>query len=369
MKTKSSPQRLQYLDWVRGLGAVIMLQGHVFDSYLRPDLRPGGAFTFSQFVGGMPPAMFLFLTGVTLAFLMDSSERKGMPPRRRVWTSLQRAGYLFFSPSPSARSCWFRVYPFPRGPIFCAWIFSTAWAFRSPRSPSWRRFARPSARAFARYWGSPLPSPSPLISQLNWSGVPWMLRAYIIPDHRFFGVFPWCAYLAFGVSGGSALRLIPADQLDRAMQWTALAAAGAIACCQYCAHSPYSIYAASDFWLNSPAQVLTKQSVILIMLAFAFVWTQYVARDRWSWIRQFGTTSLLVYWIHIELIYGRWMWFFKENLNVPEAVVLAAAVVLFMLGISVAKTRRVELRAWLSRLSRGTPANGLPDPLTIEVTE
>ena len=45
MKTKSSPQRLQYLDWVRGLGAVIMLQGHVFDSYLRPDLRPGAAFT------------------------------------------------------------------------------------------------------------------------------------------------------------------------------------------------------------------------------------------------------------------------------------------------------------------------------------
>ena len=43
----------------------------------------------------MPPAVFLFLTGVTLAFLMDSSERKGMAPRRRVVTALQRSGYLF----------------------------------------------------------------------------------------------------------------------------------------------------------------------------------------------------------------------------------------------------------------------------------
>ena len=67
MKTKTSARRLEYLDWVRGLGAVIMLQGHAFHSFLKPDLRAGGAYVMSQFVGGMPPAIFLFLTGVTLA--------------------------------------------------------------------------------------------------------------------------------------------------------------------------------------------------------------------------------------------------------------------------------------------------------------
>src|ERR1035438_5496083 len=78
MNTTSSSSRLQYLDWVRGLGAVIMLHGHVWDSFLRDDLRSGGPYILSQFLGGMPPAIFLFLTGVTLAFLMDSSERKAM---------------------------------------------------------------------------------------------------------------------------------------------------------------------------------------------------------------------------------------------------------------------------------------------------
>src|SRR5690349_7023618 len=72
-----------------------MLQGHVFDSFLRNDLRPGGAFTLSQFVGGMPPAIFLFLTGVTLAFLMDSTERKGLAPLARITTAFGRSGYLF----------------------------------------------------------------------------------------------------------------------------------------------------------------------------------------------------------------------------------------------------------------------------------
>src|SRR5579863_8351283 len=96
MKTKTSSYRLQYLDWVRGLGALIMLQGHVFDSFLKPELRNGAPFVLSQFVGGMPPAIFLFLTGVTLAFLMDSTERKGMAPLARYTTALRRAGYLFF---------------------------------------------------------------------------------------------------------------------------------------------------------------------------------------------------------------------------------------------------------------------------------
>ena len=91
MATKTSSYRLQYLDWVRGLGALIMLQGHVFDSFLKSDLRPGGAYVFSQFAGGMPPAIFLFLTGVTLSFLMDSTERKGMAPLERVVHAFRRS--------------------------------------------------------------------------------------------------------------------------------------------------------------------------------------------------------------------------------------------------------------------------------------
>ena len=46
-KTRASTYRLEYLDWVRGIGALIMLQGHVFDSFTRQDLRTGGAFVLA----------------------------------------------------------------------------------------------------------------------------------------------------------------------------------------------------------------------------------------------------------------------------------------------------------------------------------
>src|ERR1700693_2609391 len=71
-----------------------MLQGHVFDSFLKPELRNGAPFVLSQFVGGMPPAIFLFLTGVTLSFLMDSSERKQLSGGQRFYAALKRAGFL-----------------------------------------------------------------------------------------------------------------------------------------------------------------------------------------------------------------------------------------------------------------------------------
>ena len=53
-----------------------------------------------------------------------------------------------------------------------------------------------------------------------------------------------------------------------------------------------------------------------------------------------GTTSLLVYWVHIELVYGRWLWFFKTNLDVSQTVLAAVTVIVLMLLLATAKTYR-----------------------------
>src|SRR5580704_17725272 len=87
--------RLTFLDWSRGLAVVIMLQGHVFHSFNRTDLRTDGPFMLSQFFGGIGPAIFLVLTGITLSFLMDGRERQGLNAMGRWRAALRRAGYLF----------------------------------------------------------------------------------------------------------------------------------------------------------------------------------------------------------------------------------------------------------------------------------
>ena len=342
----SASSRLLYLDWVRGVAATIMLQGHVFNSFTRKDLRQGGPYMLSQFVGGMPPAFFLFLTGVTLAFLMDSTERKGMPAGRRVIAALGRAGFLL------GIAFAFR---------FQLWAFSTArqWSdllkvdilncmgFSIAVASLMALFRTAERIRLCAVLGLAVAAASPLISQLDLSGVPQLVQDYLVPNPNFFGFFPWASFLFFGVSFGSILRTVKDEQIPQTMQWFALGGI-AIAFGAYTISSmSLSIYTKSDFWLNSPALILIKLGVVYLCVAFAYVWTLQPDAERWSWVRQLGTTSLLVYWLHIELVYGRWFGFWKDQLSIGETVVAAIGITVLMLGVSAAKTAFPAWRAYL----------------------
>jgi len=360
MQTKTSPYRLEYIDWVRGFGALIMLQGHVFDSFLRPDLRPGGAYVLSQFVGGMPPAIFLFLTGVTLSFLMDSSERKGMAPWGRVTTAFRRSGYLFMLAFAFRLQLWIFGLPAAWQDLFRVDILNCM-GFSIALLSVMAFFRTRQRVVICALAGVGIAMAAPLITAVNWSQVPWLIRNYIIPSKLFFGFFPWGAYLAFGMSAGSLIRSTRRENIARVMQWTALAGGFTIILCQYLAHVPLSIYSKADFWLDSPVQVLAKQGVTWVMLGCAFLWTRFGAGEGWSWVRQFGTTSLLVYWVHIELVYGRALFFLKNALTVPQTIVAALFVILLMLAISSARTNWPRVRQVLTDMGwYGAPAERVP---------
>ncbi len=349
-KTPAST-RLPYIDWMRGLAAVIMLQGHAFHAFAKPELRTSGPYVLSQFIGGMPPAIFLFLVGITLAFLMDSRERKGMAPAARVLAALKRGGFLFGIAFLFRLQLWLFAWPYsPWTDLFKVDILNAMGLAVAVFSPM-ALFRTVERVRLCAALGLAIALASPLASQVDWSGAPPLLKAYIAPDFFYFGFFPWASFVAFGMSAGSLLRLARAEQIERLMQWGALTGFGLILAGQYFANIPYSIYPSSDFWLDSPWLVLIKLGVMLLILSFAYLWTQYVVRDRWSWVRQFGLTSLLVYWVHVELMYGRWLWFWKENLTIGQTVAVAVAFILAMLALSVVRTQWKNWRlmgSWLS---------------------
>ena len=335
------------MDWLRGVAGIIMLQGHAFHSFLKPDLRGGAAYMFSQFFGGMPPAIFLFLTGVTLAFLMYSFERKGVTGRDRIVGTLRRAGYLFGIAMLLRLQLWLFSWPSPWTNLLKVDILN-AMGVGIALLSALALLSTAQRVRFCAALGLLIACLSPLVSQMNWSGVPAIVKAYIAPDYNSFSFFPWAAYLAFGVSAGSLIRLLKHEQYDRAMQCAAMLGVAMILGARYFANLPFSIYPKAEFWLDSPAQVLIKLGVILVMLAAAYVWTQRGAPAGWSWVRQFGTTSLLVYWVHIELVYGRWLPWCKSNLDERQTVLAAAVLIALMLLLATAKTYRKEIAAYVS---------------------
>ncbi len=345
---KPVSQRLLYLDWVRGAAALVMLQGHVFHSFLRDDLRTGGPYVMSQFLGGMPPAIFLFLLGVTFAFLMDSQQKKGVAPGGRLVASLRRAGYLFAAAFAFRLQLWlFSIDKSPWTDLLRVDILNCmglALLVLSAMSV----FRTEERIRLCAVLGFAIAAASPVVSGLDWSGAPPLVRNYLIPDHNFFGFFPWASFVAFGMSAGSILRRLRPEDVPSTMQWFGWGGL-ALAFAAYAISSfPMSIYGNSDFWLNSPALIFIKLGAILIFVAFAWVWNIGASAAAWSWIRQFGMTSLLVYWVHIELVYGRWFGVLKNQLTVGQTVFAAVVTIGLMLALSLVRTHWTQVRAYFA---------------------
>lgn len=336
---KRKTARLAFLDWTRGVAALIMLQGHAFHSFLSDDLREGGTYILSQFVGGLPPAIFLFLTGVTYAFMMDGFSRKNLPTMQRITGSLRRAGYLFTLAYLFRLQLW--AFYWPDAPFSNIWkvdilnCMGMSMLVLIPLALL-NTHERITISAIV---GLAVAIISPLLPENDPNTTPNLFRMYFVPDYRFFTFFPWASFLAFGMSMGSILRQIQEEQRDRAMQWSAILGIGLIVTAHYFVNQPYSLYPKSEFWLNSPGLILVKLGIILALIPLAFLWTEYAVPRNWSFVRQLGTTSLVVYWVHIELVYGRWFSMWKNRLSIEQTELFIVLLTLAMIALSIISSK------------------------------
>ncbi len=339
--------RLAFLDWTRGLAALVMLQGHTFHSFTRNDLRDKGPYILSQFVGGLPPALFLVITGITFAFLMDSRERKGFSAGRRVLSALKRSSYLFIVAYAFRLQLY--LFGYPSSP------WSELWKVDILNCMGLAMFVFAPMAAFTTgerirlctILGIVIAILAPVVTLADRPDIPWVVHAYIFPSLNFFGFFPWASYLAFGMVIGSVIRLAKPEEMERLMMWMLGIGIAAIMTAQELSELPYSVYPKSDFWLNSPGLTVIKVGVVLIIMPLALLWVNSESAQKWSLFRQLGTTSLLVYWVHIELVYGRWFGFWKEALTVPQVVVFSVLLIAFMTLLSILWTRRKSIWSFL----------------------
>ena len=348
--------RLAFIDWTRGLAAVIMIQGHTFDSFTATGLRHQGPFLLSQFLGGMPPAIFLFLTGITFSFLMDSQEKQELVGWKRIVAALKRSRYLFLLAFLFRIQLY--VFGFPTSPasellrVDILNCMGLAMLLLAPMAV----FTTRDRIRLCTILGLVICALAPLISTIDAAAIPALARAYFFPNLNSFGFFPWASFLAFGMAAGSAIRITKHEDMSRLMLGMLAIGLGLVIGARYSADLPFSIYPKSDFWLNSPALELIKLGVVLATLALAYLWVNAgLETQKWSVFRQLGTTSLLIYWVHIELVYGRWFWIWKEGLGVVQVLLVTAGLLALMVVLSLLQTRYQEL-GWIFK------PPPLPDP-------
>src|SRR6185436_1937567 len=69
--------------------------------------------------------------------------------------------------------------------------------------------------------------------------------------------------------------------------------------------TPVFQYGFFDYSLTSPHFFFVRLGWILLILYGAYLWSTRRVELGWSPLIALGQASLLVYWLHIEIVYGR----------------------------------------------------------------
>jgi uncharacterized membrane protein len=372
-------KRLAYIDWMRGLACVLMFQTHCYDSWLSPEARKSAAFAWSQLGGTLPAPLFLFLSGISFALVTERLREKGLSPSAIAKITIRRGAEIF------ALGLLFRLQEYALGYRWVPWtdllrvdilnmlglsmmlMGVLCWVSAARRMETSR--ARPEIVVVSRTRGILASFLAAVVVAIAtpflWTTfrplfLPWPLESYINgvhvlgkPQYWLFPIFPWSAFAFVGLGVGFVLFTHIAKRYE-ALIFLVLGGTGVLACFLSLKldGSGFQLYPVYDYWHTSPNFLLMRCGILLIILFCVYSWCRWgLAQMGFSPIIQLGKTSLLVYWVHIEFVYGRFSILPKHQSTVLEATVGLGIIFLSMLLLSLVRTNWKDRRAKAEKLA------------------
>lgn len=356
-------KRLSYIDWMRGLACVLMFQTHCYDSWLGPQARHSSFFAWSQLGGTLPAPLFVFLAGVSSALVHERLRDKGIARNAIARQTILRGAEIF------GLGLLFRVQEFALGYPWSPWTDLLRVDILNILGLSmilmgilcWFTHASDVAVARSRsmFAGLFTATAVAMLTPPIWTTyrprfLPWPIESYLNGVHIFdkpqpwlFPLFPWAAFAFAGLAVGF-LVFSPFARKREALTFFLLGLTGILAGCLSVVldHSAIRLYAVYDYWHSGPNFFLMRCGILLVILSLIYAWCRWgFAQKGFSPLIQLGNTSLLVYWVHIEFVYGRFSILPKRECTVPEATLGLIAIFLAMLVLSILRTRWKKSRA------------------------
>jgi len=334
-------RRLPFVDWLRGIGVLIMIEAHVFDAWMRVPDRVLPYYKYARILAGWAAPTFLFLAGLSLAMAMGRQLARGTEPGvvsraglRRGWKIFGLA-LLFRVQSVLASGGTLRtLLKVDILNVMGLAMVATAALWSLGRNP-WRRSALLVAGAAA------IALATPLVRLAGWPApLPDALEAYFRPvaGRATFTLFPWAGFvLAGGAAGLAMVHLADVTGERKLMAWFAGVGGGVWALGYGLSFLP-SPYAYSDFWTTSPTFFMLRCGVLLVALTGTWALTPLLAGTAAGrWLARLGTSSLFIYWIHVEIVYGMISDPLHKRFSFNETILVYGVFVLVVYGLVLLK--------------------------------
>ena len=337
--------RRGYLDWARGLAVLIMIQAHLLDSWTRLDARGSWQFVWAIIVAGFGAPLFLFLAGVSVVFSASSKWRRSGDAKAAASAVMRRGGWIFFLAFVFRVQAWILGWGNPRGllrvdilNIMGPSIVAAGALWGACRSARARLVAFASS-AIGISLMTPIVRNTHLLDPL-----PDPIEAYIryLQGFSNFCVFPWSGFVFAGAVVGVLLDGARSRERESRVNAWLFACGATLTAFAYGISFLPSPYAHSEFWGGSPAYFALCSGIMTLVIPVAYAWERVAVRGRWSPMEQLGRSSLFIYWIHVEMVYGLISLRLHKALTHRQAWAAYAAFVVFMLVCSIAKDRVVR---------------------------
>ena len=341
----SGAARHAYLDWVRGVAVLIMIEAHVLDSWTHAADRGRPLFGYAMILGGFGAPLFLFIAGVSAVLSAESRLRK-TGDFGAAWSAVQKRGWQVFG-----LAFLFRLQSYILSGGFSAVsllkvdilnvmgpaIAMAALAGRVAQSKAVRAGLFVAAAVVICFL-TPIVRATPLLAWLP-DPVEWYFRPF--PGRTNFTLFPWTGFVFAGAAAGVAI----AGQRPARRLQLMLFAVGAVVV--WLAHETSflpPLHARSEYWTSSASFFFLRVGLLTLLLPFGYVWEHAPLRHKlshWSPLEEFGRASLFVYWIHVEMVYGFFSRPIRRSLSLEGALTAYVLFTVFLLGL-------VRLKSWLT---------------------
>jgi uncharacterized membrane protein len=361
-------KRLAYIDWMRGLACVLMFQTHCYDSWMSPEAKKSSSLIgWSRLGGTLPAPLFVFLAGLSFALVTERLREKGSDRNAIAKQTILRGAEIF------GMGLLFRVQEFALGYPWSPWMDLLrvdvlnilglsmmlmgvlCWFTGDGAIPATRIRTLVAALLVAVIVAMATP---PLWTTYRPRFLPWPLESYINGVHIFnepqpwlFPLFPWSAFAFAGLAVGFFLFSDIAKRKE-ALMFAALGGAGILAGVLSILFdsSRIRLYAVYDYWHSNPNFLLMRCGILLVILFLVYAWCRWgFAQKGFSPIIQLGKTSLLVYWVHIEFVYGRFSILPKGRCSALKATLGLLTIFLAMVVLSLLRT------SWKKRTVTASP--------------
>ena len=341
-------ERYLFVDLLRGWAVFVMIETHIVNAVLLQPLKDQAPFKALSFVNGLVAPSFLFCAGFAFAISLTRRWTQFMRLERQFWRFIVRMLFIlvvayslhlpFFSLARMGTIAddrlwvsFFQVDILQVIAVTLIFLLLLATVVRNQVA------FQICAGAFALA----LIFTSPVVRAMDLSALPMWLRPYFSLQFKSqFPLFPWAAFLICGTLLG--YRFVDAAEKGRGegcIRWFGILAAAGIIASLAIEALPFAIYPNLSFWNASPEFFFVRLGCVVLALAGLRYQERRGRTRKSSLIALFGQESLLVYVVHLLIVYGytydfSFVRMFGPTLNYLQALGLFAALTVAMYAMA-----------------------------------